>query len=241
MPVGADFIGWMRNQVAQWADRYNTDPRRAFPAWALNFIFEVEDDDAYIQTDTLTQGDAGLDGWYFDRDGDVFHLVQAKYLDDPVEGRVSPGDLDPLIKAALLLRDPVNIEDGPHRDTLTAVAVEMEQALLDEVSVSLDFFIAGRLSDRATTHLEQAAHQLPGNYTAAVYDTERFYQLKLSDDPIDDLAGQSVRFVVSGHDEYFERGPEPVLPGVEAAAVTALDGRSLAEVASIRWCKSQRA
>jgi hypothetical protein len=31
MPVGADFIGWMKNEVAQWADRYNTNPRRAFP------------------------------------------------------------------------------------------------------------------------------------------------------------------------------------------------------------------
>lgn len=229
MPAGADFIGWMKNQVGQWADRYNTNARRAFPAWALNFTFEVDDDDAYNQTDTLTQGDAGLDGWYFDRDGDVFHLVQAKYLDDPVEGRVSPGDLDPLIRAALLLRDPVNIEDGPHRDKLTAIAVEMEQGLLDEVPVSLDFFIAGRLSDQAAAHLEQAAHQLPGNYTAAVYDTERFYQMKLSDDPIEDLAGKMVRFVVSGQDEYFERGPKPVLPGVEAAAVTALDGRSLAD------------
>jgi len=229
MPVGEDFIGWMKNQVAQWADRYNTNPRRAFPAWALNFIFEVEDDDAYNQTDTLSRGDAGLDGWYFDRNSDVFHLVQAKYLDDPIEGRVSPGDLDPLIKAALLLRDPVNIEDGPHRDQLTAIAIAMEQALLDDVSISLDFLIAGRLSDQAATHLEQAAQQLPGNYTAVVYDAERLYQLRLSDDPIEDLAEQSVRFVVSGHDEYFKRAPDPVLPGVKAAAVTALDGRSLAD------------
>lgn len=228
MAVGKEFVPWMQSQVSQWADRYGTQPRRAFPAWALSFIFEVEDDDAFNQTDTLTQGDAGLDGWYFDRDGGVFHLIQAKYLDDPMAGYLPPGELDSLIKAALLLRDPAKIADGPHRDKLTAAALELQQASLDEISVSLDFLIAGRLSEQAAAHLVQAVEEL-GNYTVAVYDTERLYQLQVASDPIGDLSGETIRFVVSGQDEFFEVPPASGLPGIEAAAVTALDGRSIAD------------
>ena len=202
MSVPPDFVPWMQDQVIQWADRYGCDNRRAFPAWALNFALEVEDDDAFNQTDTLSQGDAGLDGWHYDRAGGVFHLLQAKYLDDPDSGTVSPGDVDPLLRAALLLKDPASIEDGPHRDRLTTVALELEQAVLDDASISLDFFIAGRMSQQAELHLQQAAAQLEGNYSTAVYDTERLYELKLADDPIEDLAGQSVSFVLSGETEF---------------------------------------
>jgi hypothetical protein len=228
--VSPDFVSWMASEVERWADHYGgVTKRRAFQAWVLHFLFDVEDDDAFNQSDTLSQGDAGLDGWYFNGEANVFHLVQAKYLDDPINGLVAPGDLDPLFKAALLLRTPQNVEDGPHRDKLTAVALALEQALLDEVPVSLDFVVAGRLSDTAEQHLQQAAVNLLGNYTAEIYDTERLYQQKLSDDPIEDLEGQQVRFLLARPNEYFERAAALGIPGVDKVAVAAFDGRSLAD------------
>ncbi|MHB8671297.1 MAG: hypothetical protein ACYDAD_12220 [Acidimicrobiales bacterium] len=96
MPLSPEFVPWMTSEVNEWADKYACHARRAFPAWALNFIFDVEEDDTFNQTDTLTQGDAGLDGWYYDVEGGVVHLVQAKYLDDPTNGTVSP---DPEVPA----------------------------------------------------------------------------------------------------------------------------------------------
>lgn len=228
MAVAPDFVPWMQSEVKQWADRYGCDERRAFPAWAFNFVLEVEDDDAYNQTDTLTQGDAGLDGWHFDRASGVFHLMQAKYLDDPIEGSVSPGQLDPLVKAALLLRSPADIEDGPHKEKLTTVALQLEAAKLDEASISLDVFVAGRVSSRGEALLRQAVGELGSEYSVSLYDTERLYELKLGEDLIQDLTGKEVRFVVSGPTESYERS-DPGLAGVGKAAVAALDGRSLAD------------
>ncbi|BBX63201.1 hypothetical protein MSAS_23750 [Mycobacterium saskatchewanense] len=230
MAVGPDFVPWMQQQVGEWADKYGVDGRRAFPAWCLHFLFDVEDDDAFNQTDTLTQGDAGLDGWYFDLDSGVFHLMQAKYLDDPTNGQVSGGALDPLLRAALLLQDPSKIEEGPHRAKLTSIAIDLQQALLDEVAVSLDFMIAGSVSDQTKLELEQAASALGPNFSATFYDTGRLWSVRLADEPIADLAGETVTFAVAGPNEHFERD-SIALGGVEKAAVATIDGRSLADVA----------
>lgn len=232
MAVSPDFVPWMHQQVGEWADKYGVDSRRAFPAWCLNFLFDVDDDDAFNQSDTLTQGDAGLDGWYYDKTGGVFHLMQAKYLTDPVSGQVSGGSLDPLLRAALLLRDPAKIESGPHQSKLTSIALELQQAILDDVAISLDFMIAGSVSDQYRTELEDAAEQLGENFRAAFYDTERLWTTRLEDEPIADLKGETVEFLMAGAAEHFERNPI-ALSGVEKVAVAAIDGRSIADAADL--------
>lgn len=233
MPLSPNFIQWMTAEVSTWADRYGCEPHRAFPAWAVSFIFDVEDDDAFNQTETLAQGDAGIDGWFYDRAGLVFHLIQAKYLNDPVGGLVTPGDLDSLLKASLLLRDPARIEAGPHGERLTAIALALEEALLDDASISLDVIIAGRLSENGEQLLRDAVAEIGPNYSLAVHDTVGLDQLKLADNPIDDLAGVSVEFSVAGENGYFEVGNLD-LPGVGDAAVATLDGRSLADAVD-KW------
>jgi hypothetical protein len=55
-----------------------------------------------------------------------------------VDGLVDLGDLDSLLKAALLLESPATIEAGPHHERLTTIALALEEALLDDASVSLD-------------------------------------------------------------------------------------------------------
>lgn len=236
---GPDFVSWIAQEVADWSDRYAVNPRRAFPAWALHFLFDVDDDDAFNQTDTLTQGDAGLDGWYYDRDGSEFHLIQAKYLDDPVDGKVSSGELDRLISGALLLRNPANIENGPHSSKLTSIALDLQQAVLDDLSISLDFIVFGGIPDQTRSELEQSIAELGSNksftqaavkYSATFYDIQRLWEQHLDDEPILDLKGQSYSFDVAGAGEFFERASTNI-PGVNKVAVVALDGRSLADVA----------
>ncbi|GAB2646745.1 AIPR family protein [Kribbella swartbergensis] len=228
MPVGPDFVPWMQGQVERWADRYGTDARRAFPAWCLNFIFDVDDDDAFVQTDTLTQGDAGLDGWYLNRDSRVFHLVQAKYLDNPLSGAVKPGVLDSLLRAALLLKNPAAIEDGPHRDKLTKIGLELEQASLDDIAVELDYFVAGVVSEKTKSEIAKAVEQLGSSFSVEIYDTARLSEIRLEDDLITDLKDTEVAFRVAGDDEYFERHSIS-LDGVAKVAVATFDGRSLAD------------
>jgi hypothetical protein len=227
--IGPDFVPWMRKQVDEWSDKYDVNARRAFPAWALHFLFDVDDDDAFNQTDTLTQGDAGLDGWHYDRVEEVFHLIQAKYLDDPIDGKVASGELDPLLRAALLLQSPAKIEDGPHSAKLTSIALELEQALLDDAAVSLDFVLAGYVGDQTRNELEDAVRKLGPKFSATFIDTERLWNLHVDDEPISDLKGQSFTIKIAGANEYFERD-DANIDGINKVAVVAIDGRSLADV-----------
>lgn len=228
MEVTTDYVEWMQTQVRKFADNYNVKIDRAFAAWAINYALEVEDDDAFNQSDTLQRGDAGIDGWHYDRDAEVFHLIQAKYSEHPLTSYNPPGNLDSLFKGALLLKSPKKIEKGPNAKKLTSIALAMQEAVENGASISLDFFIAGRFSEESKKKLTDTASELGKHYTVEVYDIDRFYNMKLSEDPIDDLSGEEVTFKLSGKNEYFER-TEISLPGVKRAAVFALDGRSLAD------------
>src|SRR5690606_530223 len=54
------------------------------------------------------------------------------------------------------------------------------------------------------------------------------YELKLAEDPIEDLTGQTVTFALAGDEEFYERG-QLSLAGIEKAGVAVLDGRSIAD------------
>ena len=233
MPVNPDFVSWMTTEVKTWADRYNCQDNRAFPAWALNFIFEVDDDDAFNQTDTLKRGDAGLDGWFFDKEGLVFHLIQAKYLANPIDSLVDPGDLDSLVKAADYLQSPEKVADGPHAEKLSAIAVALKEALDNDAAISLDYFIAGRVTDESKRILQDslAAKSIP--HSATFYDTEKLSELKLGEDTIQDLSGVQVEFDIASDEGYFDIQSSD-LAGVEHAGVAVLDGRSIADAVD-KW------
>lgn len=220
----------MQAEVSAWADRYGVAAHRAFPAWALNLLFDMEDDDAFIQSDTLQQGDAGVDGWLYDREAGVFHLVQAKYLSEPLEATASVGALRELLSGAALLKDPSGITDGPHAEKLAEVAHELGEARLDDAAISLDFIVAGRVSTAAMTELAQSAAQIDESFGVQLYDTEQLYEARLAIEPIEDLTGESICFSLASPGEYFTRTMTHT--GVEQAAVAALDGRSLADAAS---------
>lgn len=229
MTIPPDFVSWMLSEVKRVSEFFNCADNRAFPVWVMKSVFDsISEEDAFEYTDTLTQGDAGLDGWYLDQNAQVFHLIQSKFLSDPINGTINPGELDSLIKAALLLKSPSAVEAGPHHDKLTRIAIELEEALQNDVSVSLDIFLAGRLSDASRQLLEDAVSNMDGNFSLAIYDTEKLYELKLADDPISDLSGKTVDFVISPSDGFFEM-QDLQLPGIDKAAVLALDGKSLAE------------
>lgn len=226
MAIGPDFVPWLKSEVDSWADKYGCLPQRAFPAWSLHFLFEVEDDDAFNQTDTLTQGDAGIDGWHFDRESNVFHLVQAKYLENP-EAKVSSGQLDALIRGALLLRNPQKIEEGVHCAKLSDIASKLNEILLDDIAISLDFIVFGGISEQVRNELSEAVTQLGKNFSASFYDISSFFATKQAEEPIGDLHGETVQFHLSGRNQFFQ-SPEIKVDGIESAAVAAIDGKSLA-------------
>lgn len=228
MSITPEFVPWMLSEVKEISGHYSCADNRAFPVWVLKFVFDLDQSEAFDKTDTLTQGDAGLDGWFFDSDSQVFHLIQSKFLQDPVNSTINPGDLDPLLKATLLLQSPIQVEEGPHREKLTTVALQLDQALQDGASVSLDIFLAGKITAQGRQNLEAAVSNLGPGFSLAVYDTERLQELKFADDPISDLSGQVVEFAVSSPNGFFTIH-DLNLPSIEKAAVLAIDGRSLAD------------
>jgi hypothetical protein len=227
--IPTDFLVWLKNQVAEVASKYGVADHRAFPSWALSFLYEMDADDAFNQTDTLSQGDAGIDGWYFDQSAGVFHLVQAKYLSDPVNSVAS--GLEALLKAELLLRNPESIQEGVHASKLHDLSELYSQILLDEVTISFDFIVAGRITDQSANELNVAISTLGPNYTSSWIDTAALYEQHLTDLPIEDLAGQVVDFRLSGPSDYYKRNVQ-VIPGVAGFAVATIDGKSLGDMVS---------
>lgn len=67
MPVGPDCDPSTQEKVSRWTDNRGTEEHGAFSAWCLYHLFDIEEDNAFNQSDMLVQGDAGLDGWCFGR------------------------------------------------------------------------------------------------------------------------------------------------------------------------------
>lgn len=232
--IPADFLIWLKKQVSEVASKYGVPDHRAFPAWALAFLFEMDADDAFNQTDTLSQGDAGIDGWYFDQSAGVFHIVQAKYLSDPE--RSVPTGLDALLKAELMLRNPESIQEGAHASKLHNLSEIYSQSILNDVTISFDFIVAGRITDQCSNELQAAISALGPNYTSSFIDTTVLYEQHLTDLPIEDLSGQVIEFRLSGIADYYKREGH-LIPGVAGYAVATIDGKSLGEVVSIFHAK----
>eukprot|EP01031_Cornospumella_fuschlensis_P024067 gene24067-29119_t len=233
MAIAPDFSEWFIRQVTNFADDYGCEPERAFPAWALKFIHDTEADFAYNQTDTLSQGDAGLDGWYYDKEGAVFHLIQAKFLKDPIESTIQPGSIDSLIKVTQYLMNPDAISAGPHKDKLLDASIKLKEAIANGASVSLDVYLAGKITDQSKNIFESAVEAMGDEYSATIYDTQKFNDLKLSDDPISNLANEKVIFKLSRASSFYESSEENI-PGVEKSAVATLDGRSVGDAVA-KW------
>lgn len=228
--IAPDFLPWLESEIKSFADDFGCSQERAFPAWTMKFIHEIDEDTAFNQTDTLSNGDAGIDGWFYDKKDSTFHLIQAKYLKDKVNSCLNPSDLDVLIKGANYLQDPVGVADGPHQEKLTPIAMKLAEAIADGASISLDIYLAGRITDESWTIFETAVKGLGENFMASLYDTKKLCDLRLSDDPISNLANETVNFKLTSKDSYYDSMVKNInIPGIVKAAVVTIDGRSVGD------------
>ncbi|MDJ0427292.1 hypothetical protein J2W54_004736 [Rhodococcus fascians] len=223
-----DFMQWMRRAVGRLAERYGVPDHRAFPVWGMTHIFDVEEDTAFNETDTLSIGDGGIDGWFMDEDNLVLHLMQAKYPENELAS-TPPGSLRSLLNGALFLSDAKAVADSVHAQKLNVIADALKRAIDDDFAISLDFLIAGKVSDQAKRELEIAAMAANPRFSVSFYDIDKLEEIWIANEPIGDLSGKYVDFILSGKDEFYDRSGAPV-SGVSNSAIAALDGKSLGDV-----------
>ncbi len=225
MAINPTFLEWFRSEIDRVADDRAVDARRAFPAWCLEFVYEVDADGAFDQSDTLSQGDAGIDGWRYE-EGGRFHLIQAKYPDDE-KAVVGVDDLQDLVRGLALLRGPALIAEGPHRPKLNDVALKLEEAVKgDGARVSLDFFVAASITKPAKTQLTAFAEEFDAD--VQFYELEDFFGIWSARELIGDLHGREVRFPLAKDDHCYRLNCLAV-DGVSGALVATLDGRGFGD------------
>jgi len=223
------FVEWLRAQVTALADELQITERNAFPVWALMYFHAVERDDAVELCDTCnssgSQGDGGLDGWYYDRDGErAFYLVQAKFADDPSKKTFGANDQlrDLPVVARRLLED--DLHTLPEK--LQRVAEELREAVDDGATIILEYFLAGSIHSTITKELEGAAKLFPAELQIETLET--LYNEFVGRETTEDLHGQTLQVRMSGQGVL---RPAVVPAGIAESATVMLDVHSLGKEA----------
>jgi hypothetical protein len=236
MDFGEDFERWLTTELQQFANDFNTNLPRAFPAWWLTKEFEVDPDEAFNLTDTLQKGDLGFDGWFKDQDEQVLHIIQAKHSEN-LNTTYSRDDLNALHTGfETALNSPSEILDDPAREKLHEIVRDIQSCTEAGWTIQLDWVVVGAPSEECKTAitsavsrtLKKGAEQV--SIIADFIDSSRLYDLWLANKDADKFLNE--RIVISlaptGDPSYYEvdcRG----LIGVDNAAVCTLDGRSLGQ------------
>ena len=226
MVADADFLEWFHSEIARVADDRNVADHRAFPAWCLEYVFEIDPDAAFTQSDTLSQGDGGIDGWYYE-EGSNFHLVQAKY---PVsrDKVYDPGALESLFRGLALLKHPLDIEEGPYKAGLLDIATKLQEAGdNDGVGITLDFFVAARISDAAKDQLGVMA--IDAGVEIQFFELENFFGIYMARELIEDLHGETVSFPLAHPDQHYDVSGGLGVAGVTGGLVATLDAKGTGE------------
>ena len=218
---------WLRSEVDRICDQYGGVPRsRALPAWALSYLYELDEDEAFNKTETLIVGDGGVDGWYYDDNDKVFVLIQAKWSDEAEKKVYRAEDLDDLIRAHAALNGAPERLDSPD-NKLLAIRGDLDTARQNGASVVLAWVTAGRVTDQAKDALTASALGIE-NCALEFYDLSRLSEIRASQQIISDLAGEQVEFEAREGTSISSVTMNVAGTDVRAAVVT-LDGRKLGE------------
>lgn len=233
---GPDFPSWLERGVDDVAATFRVGRDRAFPAWWLSFGFGIEIDDAFNKTETLAQGDMGIDGWHLSED-DTLHIIQAKWSDE-VQGKTYSRDqLDGIIGGVQqLLNDSKTVLKQPGRERFVDLIELLHTCEANGFAISIDFLVRGQVSDNAKSELERLAAGIRTvngeiRVEASFIGLRELHDAWITDEGYDDLVGRQVRIKLaqSSHNLNYELDCEG-LNGISRAAVCTLDARSLGDV-----------
>jgi len=214
-----EFVRWLRRQVADFADENAyTSVRHAFVPWVLTYVHELPTDSAVNASDTLQIGDGGLDA-YFTTDDGLFYLVQAKYKDNPLEGRPEvPGLLRNLYTAFEILQTPIRAELIGTK--IVRAAHQLKKAREHGARPVLEYFIAGTVSPKTRRELEGLVTEHPAQPLFKLYDINDLFGVYISKET-NEIAEGNFEFILAA-EQAIEFAPLD-LAGVKEAFMVSLD------------------
>lgn len=225
MPVPRNFEDWLRREIARYRGAFPPirDNGHAFAGWALGYVNELDEDEAFDLTDTLARGDGGLDGYYFDQADDEFILMQSKYPDDFTDRASAVAAVRELVGAYQLLLDPRAA--AARNPKLGEIALRLRDAVRGGTKVTLQCIVAGEVPDGVREEFQGRCRQLANTPTSDLWSIGSLYEEFVSREEAEDLAGQDIRFTLF-HREVIPVAALPGTRGVTRAVVANLSAKS---------------
>jgi hypothetical protein len=234
MTFGEDFQRWLTAELQQFANEFNTDVPRAFPAWWLTKEFDLDRDDAFNLTDTLQKGDRGIDGWFKDQDEQVLHIIQAKYSDD-LEKTYSHNELGELHTGfETALNRPEEILGNAKREKLHEIVESIQSCAKAGWTIQLDWLLVGAPSEECKTIITGVVNGFrkgeADSILADFVDSSSLYDLWLLNKEAERFLDEKITISLAPSDNqsHYEVDCHGLV-GVDKAAVCTLDARSLGQ------------
>ena len=224
----------LRDEVNQLAKGRSVKDNRAFATYSLQVAHDLDEDDAFEQTDTLRGsggGDGSLDGWFADPEQHEFHIWQCKYSKGPKKYDAGPG-MELLSALHDLLDEDAAAKKGEPFVRASQRALRAQDA---GNSFVLHLGLAGSLRPGSRANLEDALKRASKKLGLAaqwdIWDLNRF-QVSYDEDHrgAATLKGVKVAFPVRTR-AVAVRASELGLPRGWSVAVATVDGAALGKIA----------
>ncbi|HWO96387.1 MAG TPA: AIPR family protein [Bacillus sp. (in: firmicutes)] len=221
MGVPDTFIQWVKRRVADLKSEFSIQSdRHAFAVWAIGYIHDLSDDDAFNQCDTLSQGDGGLDGWNFNEAELLFSLNQVKYPDNP-SSTIGPDPVNELFRALDLVSNPKAAAERSEK--LAKVSTEFMLARENGASVVLNCIVFAKLSKSTKNEFISRCNSNIHHPVGEIWDLERLYQLYIVRETIEDMGNVTISMPLP--EEYISMSAPDVNKGIGKSLVVNLNAK----------------
>ena len=231
-----DFAIWLESQVGEVAANHGCGSDRAFPAWWLQYRFEIDSDEAFNLTDTLQIGDGGIDGWFHDDEDETLYIFQAKWTGERNGKLYSRDQLDGVINGVkLLVQDYEGVLKDDKKAKLWELAKKLHFCVQNGQTIRVTFLLRGEVSENASIELSKLVENMNLGECACeaeINGLARIHETWLSDEEQDRYVEREVRLLLgslNGNVMYYEIDGSK-MDSISKAAVCTLDGKSLGEL-----------
>jgi hypothetical protein len=219
-------IEWANNQIANYMSQFGTitNKQNAFAAWILGYIHLLEDDDAFNQSDTLSQGDLGCDGYHYGED-DSFYLLQAKYSETPLHAKFNNTAIQEIVSAYTAMLEPSMLTD--RNEKIQAIGSKLRDAINGGSQPVLQCAVFGHFTDEAKLEAKAIEVNLPHGARIDLIDLELLSKTHFGRETQDDLSGTTINFKIHSKTTISNQiNPTSII----ASLVCNLDARDLAKI-----------
>ena len=141
--------------------------RNAFPCWVLIHLDKLEIDEAINNCDTISNGDYGLDGYFFDPETETLKLYQTKFPDDPTS-RVDASSIIEINNAFTFFKEPA-------QNDLSETQREVHLKIIETIElghkIELIAVVFGFFTDNAIQRKDSLQAELDRNYNNVLLKT----------------------------------------------------------------------